>query len=251
MRFRATPALQRGPALRGRVTIYAQRGQIRARSWPKKKKKPLSPKQQNWVDWFRVTRRMSKYAEPGQQALAKELTKGTGLYPGDLLMMAARGNLYPRLVDGDDEYTTFQPKLEPVMFQGARAPLAANQVIAAGVFTKLIWGLPTFQTTAFWAAGQPTRFTIPTGVTKVNVSSAVWGPFPGLFDYFMLIRINGAAAQVIRSGRAINNFGEECETGPLNVVATDYLEVEVSAGLGGTIQKIAATWFGLEVLEAA
>ncbi len=74
--------------------IDTVRGVIRVRKWPKKRGTPKSPKQRFWNDWFSQANKLAKYADPMSQVRAIEMTKGTGQYPRDVLLMAMRGSLY-------------------------------------------------------------------------------------------------------------------------------------------------------------
>lgn len=193
---------------------------------------------------------MSKYAEPGQAILAKDLTKKTGLYPGDLLMMAARGNLYPKVVDGDDEYTTWQPRIDPVTFQGARAPLSANQTIVASTALYAVWGLPNFQTTAFWDAGDPTKLTIPQGITKVVVTFQMIASFATAATGGPIIEKNTGTFLGQENPNSVTTLSGQCCTGPIDVIAGDFFRGRVFCNKGGTLLKNDRTWITLQVLEA-
>jgi len=74
--------------------IDTVRGVLRVRKWPKKRGPPKSAKQRFWIDWFTQANLLAKYADPMSQVRAIEMTKGTGLYPRDVLLSAMRGRLY-------------------------------------------------------------------------------------------------------------------------------------------------------------
>lgn len=250
MKIRSVPGLQRGPALSGRVTILSQRGKIIARSWPKKRPDNPTAKQQNWRDWFKAARQMGKYAEPGQQNLAKELTKGTGLYPGDLLMMAARGNLYPRLVDGDDEYTTFQPVIEAMSFQGMRIEKTANQAIPAAASQKIIWNLPLFQTGTFWNPANPDRIIWPANVTKLVCTAG--SDLTGTGGAIQLFRIfdDGPTQLSKLICTSTSNAGQVVSTGVIDATTRNYLEVWQFCGKACTLLGNPSTFVTIQVVEA-
>lgn len=92
--LRGVPKLKRGASLRGRVMIDTFRGALRVRKWPKKRGPPKSELQAFWVDWFVQANRLAKYADGLAQARAIQMTKGSGLYPRDVHLMAMRGRLY-------------------------------------------------------------------------------------------------------------------------------------------------------------
>ena len=81
-------------AIRGRVMIDTVRGVIRVRRWPKKPGPPRSALQRWWMDWFTQANLLAKYADPMSQARAIQMTKGSGLYPRDVLLKAMRGRLH-------------------------------------------------------------------------------------------------------------------------------------------------------------
>ncbi|HDZ44101.1 MAG TPA: hypothetical protein ENH80_09185 [Phycisphaerae bacterium] len=70
------------------------RGTLRVRKWPKKYGKARSALQAWWIDWFKQANKLAKYADGMAQARAIEMTKGTGLYPRDVMLSAMRGRLY-------------------------------------------------------------------------------------------------------------------------------------------------------------
>lgn len=74
--------------------IDSVRGVLRVRKWPRKYGKARSALQQYWIDWFRQANLLAKYADGMTQARAIALTKGTGLYPRDIMLKAMRGRLY-------------------------------------------------------------------------------------------------------------------------------------------------------------
>ncbi len=81
-------------SIRGRLMIDTVRGVIRVRKWPRKRGPPKSESQRFWIDWFKQANLLAKYVDPIQQVRAIEMSKGTGVYPRDVLLMAMRGTLY-------------------------------------------------------------------------------------------------------------------------------------------------------------
>lgn len=250
MRIRSIPDLQNFPAYRRKFIVDTFRGQIRVRSWPRKQSAATKRKNANRIKWFKAAREMAKYAEPGQIILSKDATKGTGLYPADLQLMAAAGTLIPRIAADPIDYTTWQPRIEPVSFQGIRAPLAADQANAAGANNPLIWGLPIFQTTAFWAPGLPTRFTIPAGITKINLTAGYLLVAEAGGDYQITIRKNGTTGWAANRHASASTRVVSVTTGPVLAVATDYWEADIFTAAAATARVHTSTFFALEVLEA-
>ncbi len=94
MILRSIPRAQRMASIRGRVMIDTVRGVLRVRKWPKKRGTPKSALQRFWIDWFTQANLLAKYVDGASAARAIEMTKGTGLYPRDVLLEAMRGRLY-------------------------------------------------------------------------------------------------------------------------------------------------------------
>ncbi len=94
------PRSRRMPSLRNVVMIDTVRGVLRVRKWPKKRGTPRSALQRWWIDWFRQANLLAKYVDGASQARAIALTKGSGLYPRDVLLKAMRGRLY-HFIDQD------------------------------------------------------------------------------------------------------------------------------------------------------
>jgi len=94
VKIRSIPRERRLPSFRERVMIDVVRGTIRVRKWPKKRGPPKSEAQRFWVDWFRQANLLAKYVDAASMTMAIRLTKGSGLYPRDVLLAAMRGRLY-------------------------------------------------------------------------------------------------------------------------------------------------------------
>lgn len=85
---------RRMPSLRGKFMVDVYRGLIRVRAWPKRRGPPKSAAQRYWVDWFKQANLLAKYVDAATARRAIDLTKGTGMYPRDIILSAMRGRLY-------------------------------------------------------------------------------------------------------------------------------------------------------------
>ena len=92
--LRGIPLAHRLPSHRGRTITYTHRGILVVAKWPKKRGTPKSALQRWWNDWFTQANKLAKYADPMSQVRAIDMTKGTGLYPRDILLKAMRGRLH-------------------------------------------------------------------------------------------------------------------------------------------------------------
>lgn len=236
-------------ALRGRIIVDTYRGQIRIRSWPKKQTAAHKAKNANQIRWFAAAREMAKWAAPHEIAETKKAAKGSGLYPGDLQMMAAAGNLIPVIHGEPANYEKWEPRLEPVSLQGAHLPLAANQVISASTNTLAIWGVPHFQTVQFWTAGDPTKIVIPANVVKVNIHLGFFISGTTAGNLTVVILKNAATGAARANQRTSTAAGQSCSTGPIAVTPGDYFTARFNSNIGFTLRKDGSTAFQVEVLE--
>lgn len=81
-------------SLRGVAMVDTIRGQVRIRKWPRKRGAPKSAAQRFWIDWFKQANYLAKYASALDVTNAMDITRGTMLYPRDVLLKAMRGSLY-------------------------------------------------------------------------------------------------------------------------------------------------------------
>lgn len=84
----------RMPALRGRLILQDNgRGQMVAKAWPKKRKRPLHPTTVEQNKIFGTAVALSKRVAPDIYVAAMSVTHRTGLYPRDLIIKALYGKL--------------------------------------------------------------------------------------------------------------------------------------------------------------
>lgn len=88
------PSPQKGVALKGSVVITTWKGKIILRSWPRKRGKIKSAKQQATVDWFTQANVLTKYLAPELQMVALQAVKNTPLYPRDVQLACMAGTLF-------------------------------------------------------------------------------------------------------------------------------------------------------------
>lgn len=249
-RDRADPVRQRFPALTGGLVVDAVNGKVRVRKWPKKRGKPTHPNTIAQNAWFKEANRQAKLAEGAQVVLAQNATKGTGLYPRDLLLKTMSSGLVDLVMPDGRVLTHYRPRVDAVTFQGVIQRPVANVPLPLGVATNISWGLPVRDTANFWNAGQPTRFTIPQGVTQVRVECG--GAFATNVAGVMIlvIRKNGVASfgasRQSASGRALTTVS----TGATEVVAGDFFEMQASIFASNGLLGGGLTFFTLEVLGA-
>ena len=250
MKVRWDPRRQRFPGIQGKLMIDTYRGQIRVRSWPKKRGTPKSQAVRNQNTWFTGANDLAKRIEPTQQNLAIAMTKGTGLYPRDLILKQMSGGLYDIVFEDGTNPQYARPFRETVVFQGAILELTANQNIPVGVVHPITFPLPVRDTALFWSAANPTRLTIPVGMNIVMLTCG-WGsvdiePTNDSRTFISKNGVTGIGQVKTRTGRV----GTTSTLGPLTVVTGDFFELEILQNQVGPVAAAAGAYLTLQVLDA-
>lgn len=156
------------PSLKNSVMVDTINGKLRVRKWPVKRGQPKSEQVRIQNDRFASAQRLAKTAPFQLVNRLIDATKGTGLYPRDLLtQMILAGRFEVEFPDG----TVLQhgrATLEPVMFQGFELRLETNWGLPAGGLHYPPWPTPIQNPQGMWSASAPTLVTIPAGVTTVS-----------------------------------------------------------------------------------
>ncbi len=92
--LKSAPLKDRSPSFSKRIMIDTVRGVLRVRKWPRKRGTPTAEKQIFWIDWFRQANLLYKYIDAWSVRRSMEITKGTPMYPRDVVLKAMRGRLY-------------------------------------------------------------------------------------------------------------------------------------------------------------
>jgi len=247
-RTRSRPEGTTFPAYSGRFLVDSFRGQMRARKWPRKRGRPKSELVREQNAWFRAVTQLVKFADAGQVIAAMAATKGTAVYPRDLLMHTiSEGIMDITEVDG-----TFvqhrRPRVEGVAFQGARVQRLTNFNVVADVRVSIPWDLAILDTAAIWDIVNPTRLTVPVGVTVVRMEAAAIALTPG--DGHLISVVNnsttGDMGQIRTeiSGPDANTMS----TGPIPVVAGQFFEYDVICNASRPIAGGNQTFLSMEIL---
>ena len=249
MKVRWNPKQQRFPALRGNVVVDTFRGQIRVRKWPRKRGKPTHPATIRQNTWFKEANQLAKRIWPDQMSLAMAMTKGTGLYPRDLILRQMSGGIYDLYMpDGRHYLPTSMPR-EAIMFQGAILNLTANQALTAGAQNVITWPLPVLDTMGFWNILTPTRLTIQPGVEFVELK-ATWSAISaaGANRTAIFFKKNGALGPT--DWREDTGSNSATVVYPANPVVTgDFFEVVILPSLARTAEGSIRTSFTLTALQ--
>jgi len=231
-----------------KYVVDTWRGQYRVRKWPKKRGTPTDPVQLSRIQRFADANRLAKFVNGNFWNLAHRVTKGTGLYPRDILVQAMLAGQYDIAMPDGALITYKQFFLEEAVFQGCSMQRNAGQAIAATTETAIVWQSPIIQTVPIWNAATPTRLVVPTGVQIVNLKDRVRSAAAVNGTQFLLIRNQAAAllgAQSVTQNATVNL---QCETGPIYATPGDWFDLRVFLGAAGTISGVVQTWFAMEIL---
>lgn len=135
-------------------------------------------------------------------------------------------------------------------FKGALVRRATTQSIAATTNTQLAFSDAVYDTDTFWSGGSPTRLTVPSGVTKVQLWGGVaWSG--GSANGTLRLLKNGATFLGRGNISAASGFTDQGLTvmsAVIPVVAGDYFEAQVYLSAARTVSADGAV-FGLAVVE--
>lgn len=134
----------------------------------------------------------------------------------------------------------------PKAIQGARAERSTGQSLTGGVTTAMIWQTEVFDDNGMIdIAGNPTRITVPIGVTRVCVDAGIDTGSVSQATIQVGITKNGGGligeSFVGIEGAFGGSKGISLSTGIINVVAGDFFEVKVVMPSTDTIDAVAAT----------
>jgi len=250
MPTRSGPNRLRYPALRGGVVVDTYRGKVRVRKWPRPRGKRLHPHTAYMNKWFRDACHKIAYADARAVDYAIKATKGTGLYPRDVLMAGMGAGLVNLVLPDGTPITHKRQGLHPVAFQGCRLQKTALQNILASTATALVWPLPVIDTAGMFNLGFPTRITIPAGINIVRLTAGCRANVATNTTVNLWIFKNGTTLIAEQNSNAAPWTAAGVDSGPLPVAAGDYFEVFVFLSAIRNIINGPPTRFSTEILDA-
>jgi len=139
-------------------------------------------------------------------------------------------------------------------YRGAVVTPTAGQVFNAAGSTDAIWATTVVDTDSAFSALQPTRLTVPTGVTKVRLSAQFWANTNN--NYFQMgFKKNGAAlspvVDVMVVGGVEAGIRNETQVRSYMVpcVAGDYFTFYINTSYDNIGQDTAdRNWFEMQIL---
>jgi len=138
-------------------------------------------------------------------------------------------------------------------YKGAMVKLNTNQSIPDTTETPISWGTPIYDTSNFWNSSNPSRFTVPTLVSKIRLTVfIVWANnYTG--ERIVFIYKNGGVFWDGRVASRKNAAGQSettFSTGVIIVSPGDFFEVYVAQKSGNALSlRSIGTAFSIEVIE--
>lgn len=139
-------------------------------------------------------------------------------------------------------------------YAGARARNATTKnQSTTGTWTAFVWDNANDRDTdGFWSAGNPSRLTVPAGVTKVRLRASLWIDNSDTIGNhgFVFYKNDGQPLGTTNfnfGGGGYNNPGCGAATDVLDVVEGDYFELRYFISESFSIGT--SSWFAIEVIE--
>ena len=138
-------------------------------------------------------------------------------------------------------------------YSGALVKLKENQPFDSNTYAMAIWGGAIYNTDGYWDPENPTRLTVPKGVTKVKVlASILW---ESNNDGFRQLRLkkNGNYTYGLPYVRykAVSTSGATGTSSVIEVEEGDYFELDVvqTSGKSINLREDPYTWMSIEAVE--
>jgi hypothetical protein len=137
-------------------------------------------------------------------------------------------------------------------FMGAMAKLSGDKNITAPS-EPFPWDVTEYDTDAFWSAGTPGSFTVPAGVSMVQLFAFLEfanGSFSSSNVVFLGIKKNGVDYVVAHSGQpGYADSPIAVASPPIKVVEGDYFEIRWNTSNTGSLVVETGSSFAIQVLE--
>ncbi|SKB36241.1 hypothetical protein SAMN02745120_1035 [Acetoanaerobium noterae] len=134
-------------------------------------------------------------------------------------------------------------------FKGALVKRTSNISIANTTYTSVPFQESVYDNSMFFNATNPTRLTIPEGVTKVKLKGfAHWSPNNTGVRIVALFK-NGNIIEPRDTRLAQDESSQSFESPTFDVIAGDYFEMRVFHARGSALDLRFETYFAIEVVE--
>ncbi len=152
-----------------------------------------------------------------------------------------------------------------VPFRGARVDLTTDESIPNSSVTDIPWDAAQIDTgfrgVAFFSGANPTRLTVPAGVTKIRLRGSILFDGVTAITGRFIIRMDkngantfdfdGAGSLDLRPNQAMAGVAATVQSGAIDVLEGDFFELATfqNSGIAQNLSSSGRTWFELEVIE--
>jgi hypothetical protein len=125
--------------------------------------------------------------------------------------------------------------IEFAAFRDAMVRLTATEPVAASTDVAIPWDATVYATETFWSAGNPTRLTVPAGVSKVRLKANINWTFGGSGYRHVWVHKNGALFFGAAKESDLGDSGvQSIGTAVVDVTPGDYFELIARQTSGST-----------------
>ena len=140
------------------------------------------------------------------------------------------------------------------MAAAALVRLTGDVAVSTGTQTTVDWDAVVHDNFGWWSAGNPSRLTVPSGVSAVVVTAYLAFENNSTGDRWITIRKNGTdvvAEMMIPESPVVDNDRVYAQSPLLKVSPGDYFDVTAWQGSGGDLDLLNAnsTFFSIEGFE--
>lgn len=248
-RQRGIPDLRILPSMAGRFVTDTWRGQTRVRKWPKPAGKAKAPALIASQRAFKQASDLIKIIPASQYEMAIRMTKGSGLYPRDLLMATMRRGIMDILDHDGVVLHAAEKYLEEVMYQGARIEKNTIQAYTQPNAAVVTFQVPIIDSAFIWSASNPNRLTVPTNTEIVNVRGAIRSTTTATIWCQLSVRKNGTT--IIASQNMSTTVGPAVQvaTGPIDVNPGDYFELLIQSSGNQSLEVSPRCFLAMDLLQ--
>lgn len=146
------------------------------------------------------------------------------------------------------------PGLVPIFVAGqpgVRLEKTISQNALNAVTTAIIWNAATFDDAGFWSAGEPTRITVPNGVSRMTFTAGWFSNTSNASDTLIFIRDQAGVGWANQHGATASVVRQAVTTGPVPVTPGDWFDAAVFPASTRLIGAGLNTFFAAEVVRAA
>jgi len=138
-------------------------------------------------------------------------------------------------------------------FSGALTDISSNVTIPDGIATSITWDVPEYDTETYFDISNPSRFTIPIGVSKIILKGQVRWVSDLSDSREVLFLKNGSATYIGRAycvHDAQSKLVMNLTSPPLDVTAGDYFELAAfqDSGSDQSAESDSSTWFSIQAV---